>query len=84
MTYNNKSNKLYHAASLAQRELEPVLNAITDKVCENYGSIRPSIQSMHELITLVIDTLFSRNVIVYHLLVNLMQMSSPYARFQGY
>ena len=47
MTYNNKSNKLYHAASLAQRELEPVLNAITDKVCENYGSLRPSIQSMN-------------------------------------
>ncbi len=58
MTYNKNNNKLYHAASLAQRELEPVLNAITDKVCENYGSIRPSIQSMHELITLVIDTVF--------------------------
>ena len=35
-----------------------MLNAITDKVCENYGSLRPSIQSMHELITLVIDTVF--------------------------
>jgi hypothetical protein len=60
MTNNNKNNKLYHAASLAQRELEPVLDAITDKVCEDYESLRPCppIQSMHELITLVIDTVF--------------------------
>jgi hypothetical protein len=60
MTNNNNSNKLYHAASLAQRELEPVLNAITNKVCEDYESFRPCppIESMHELIILVIDTVF--------------------------
>jgi hypothetical protein len=83
---NKNNNKLYHAASLAQRELEPVLNAITNKVCEDYESFRPCppIESMHELIILVIDTVFLVVAIVYHLLVNLTQMSLPYARFRDY
>jgi hypothetical protein len=60
MTNNHNNNKLYYAASLAQRELEPVLDAITVQVCHDYESLRPCppIQSMHELIILVIDTVF--------------------------